>query len=228
MRILRKITNSNYHDLVLNIALKNKSKSLYNLITSLNIMIEVTIIGATEDSPLKTVYFRNTKGWIIRESYYNPTNELIVEEMVEFDDKNKISRQVLFLTAEYKTIAYRNLYQSGESERSDKRLGCTDYKFVNGEFKKISWMIYEPSSKEKTFSKGLYYNQNDELLYYYINDDVTLTTQYFDANNQIINDFCERNFDSSETYESIKRNLLKQAQDKYYDNKEKLNKPFRA
>ena len=104
MRILRKITNSNYHDLVLNIALKNKSKSLYNLITSLNIMIEVTIIGATEDSPLKTVYFRNTKGWIIRESYYNPTNELIVEEMVEFDDKNKISRQVLFLTAEYKTI----------------------------------------------------------------------------------------------------------------------------
>ena len=216
-------------------------------------MIEVTIIGATEDSPLKTVYFRNTKGWIIRESYYNPTNELIVEEMVEFDDKNKISRQVLFLTAEYKTIAYRNLYQSGESERSDKRLGCTDYKFVNGEFKKISWMIYEPSSKEKTFSKGLYYNQNDELLYYYINDDVTLTTQYFDANNQndellyyyinddvtlttqyfdannqIINDFCERNFDSFETYESIKRDLLKQAQDKYYDNKEKLNKPFRA
>ena len=74
----------------------------------------------------------------------------------------------------------------------------------------------------------LYYNQNDELLYYYINDEVTLTTQYFDANDQIINDFCERNFDSFETYESIKRDLLKQAQDKYYDNKEKLNKPFRA
>ena len=187
-------------------------------------MIEVTIIEGTNDYPFKIVSFRNTKGWIIRESFYNPSNQLIIEEMVEFDDKNKISRQVLFITTDYKIIAYRNLYQAGESERSDKRLGFTDYELVNGEFKKISWMIYEPASKEKTFSKSLYYNQNDELLYYYINDDATLTTKYFDVNNQILDDFYsfyKENFDSLETYETIKKDLLQQAQDKYYDNKGK-------
>jgi len=181
-------------------------------------MIEVEIYEGTNGDPLKRVYFRNTKGWIIRESFYNPSNQPIIEEMVEFDDKNKIYRQVLFLAIEYKTIAYRNLYQAGETERSDSRLGYTDYKLIDGEFKKISWMIYKSSSKENPFSKGLYYNQDDELLYYSTNDDTTLTTTYFDPNDQVIDDFyafSEKNLNLVETYDSIKRDLLQQARNKY-------------
>ncbi|WP_089605252.1 hypothetical protein [Acinetobacter piscicola] len=184
-------------------------------------MIEVEIYEGTNGDPLKRVYFRNTKGWIIRESFYNPSNQPIVEEMVEFDDKNKIFRQVLFLTTEYKTIAYRNLYQAGETERSDNRLGYTDYKLIDGEFKKISWMIYKPSSKEAPFSKSLYYNQDDELLYYCVNDDTTLTTKYFNPYDQVIDDFytfSEKNLDSIETYDSIKNDLLQQIRDEYNNN----------
>ncbi|RYY80400.1 MAG: hypothetical protein EOO69_03145 [Moraxellaceae bacterium] len=79
-------------------------------------------------------------------------------------------------------------------------------------------MIHQPSFTEKPFSKSLYYNQNDEMLYYRINDDTTITTTYFDPNDQVIDDFytfSEKNLDSVETYDSIKRDLLQQARDKY-------------
>ena len=70
-------------------------------------MIEVTIFEATNDDPIKIVSFRNTKGFIIRESFYNPKNELVFEEMNEYCEKMKISRNVLFVSTDHKAIAYR-------------------------------------------------------------------------------------------------------------------------
>ncbi|OTG66669.1 hypothetical protein [Acinetobacter silvestris] len=79
-------------------------------------------------------------------------------------------------------------------------------------------MIYEPSSQKKLFSKSLYYNKNDEILYYRISDDNTLTTTYFDPNDKIIEDFFAfsiSDLNLFETYGSIKSTLLAQAREKY-------------
>jgi len=181
-------------------------------------MIKVKVSEPSQEDPLKYVCFHDSKGKLIRESYYDQDNNLILDDMNEFSESKGTSQFVLFIGNNYEAIAYRDVFHTDANQRLDKRSGCTDYKSINGEFKKISWMIYKPSSKEKPFSKGLYYNQNDEMLYYCINDDTTFTTTYFTPDDKLIADFYDfhqKYIAPVETYDSIKSDLLQKARNKY-------------
>lgn len=181
-------------------------------------MIKVKVSEPNQEDPLKYVCFHDSKGKLIRESFYDKENNLILDDMNEFNNLEGTSKFVLFTGNNYEVIAYRDVFHTDSNQRSDKRSGCTDYKFIDGEFKKISWISYEPSSKAKPFSRSIYYNENDEMLYYRINDDTTFTTTYFTPNDQVISDFYEfyqKHITLTETYDSIKSELLQQARNKY-------------
>ncbi|MFW1970487.1 hypothetical protein [Acinetobacter bereziniae] len=182
-------------------------------------MIEVTIFEATTDDPIKIVSFRNTKGFIIRESFYNPKNELVFEEMTEYCEKMKISRNVLFVSNDHKAIAYRNLYQNIENERVDKRSGYTDYKLKNGVFEKMSFAIYE-YDENQVCKKCKIYDENDELYYSILfNED---HVSYIAKNGEAVADYYQFHEDiisKLETYESIKERLLDDAREKFRKDK---------
>lgn len=165
------------------------------------------------------VSFRNTKGFIIRESFYNPKNELIFEEMTEYCEKMKISRNVLFVSTDHKAIAYRNLYQNIENERIDKRSGYTDYKLKNGVFEKVSFAIYE-YNENQVCTKSKIYGENQELYYSILFNEDQIS--YKAKNGETVADSYQFHVDvisKLETYESIKEKLLEEAREKFRKDK---------
>lgn len=185
-------------------------------------MIKATVYEATKHDPLKRVYFTNSKR-VVRESFYDKSNNLILDEMKDFDALQGITRSVLFSGNNYEIIAYQDMFHTDANQRSDQRVGCTNYKLIDGQFRRISHNIYEAPSEEYQFSQTMFYDQNGKLVYYIIDDTTRIfenirITTYFDHNGEEIKDYDTFFVDKIlkvETYDSIKSDLLQQARNKY-------------
>lgn len=184
-------------------------------------MISVKVSEATEDYPIKTVFFEDSDIGRARSifipskiMYLDKHGNFICEEVVIINRINRIFRMSIYAGDWYDLVAY-------SEHTSDKNTTCAvNYILNNGDFKVMSSSLTE--YKENPFGlKVSNFDMNGQLLFYNLLDCQHNTSKYYDRNhNEIISfgDFLYEYGGIYKTIANITSELKNIAIEKYKDN----------
>lgn len=172
-------------------------------------MIEINVVDASQDDPIKKVHFSDSTGNCFRSLYIDINDNLILEEVHEIQLSKSGIQSTSLVGNNYEVLAYR------EYLGDEIKTGSIDYKLIHGEYQKINYVTYE-SSDEPFLSKLSWYNADEELCYSHIINENG--SGFYDANGNEIEDITEyldQNFSGFESIETIQENLLDLVRNEY-------------
>lgn len=140
----------------------------------------------------KTIYYRDEDYVAIRVAHFDCNENLIKEELTEFNQKKEVLTSVIYAGDSQTVLGYRQYYYDQDSDKNEK-VNFEDFKLIDGELRKVckstSHLIEEGHIKKL---KCTWYNGNDEFLFYHVYEDeyaggdVNSFLYHYDQNDQRI------------------------------------------
>lgn len=176
-------------------------------------MISVKVSEATEDYPIKRIFFEDSLGINFKTTYIDKQGKFIYEEILEIDHLKKSFTNHVFVGENYELIAYRQNLR----DEVNNTARTFDYIIVDGEFKVMSSSLRE-NQDNPLRSKTSFFDMNGELIYYNLSNYQEYTSKDYDKNhNEIIStgDFIWKYCDVYKTLTTVELGLINAIVEKY-------------
>lgn len=160
-------------------------------------MINVTINEFSKEFSIKKVCFADSFGQF-RITYQDRNGVPILERLDEDSSQRSVYSTVIFVSAEYRKVAYRNYIQDSENQR----LTLEDYKLVGDEFILINKSVTELCDPNNPYEfKQSCYDGKGNL--HYVSMDSEGESKRYDSEGREIDDsFSLKGFETIEHVES--------------------------